>query len=254
MEISEYKNIFDVEESHFFYVGTHNLIINLLKLYVLPKHKRYSKTQLKILDAGCGTGLLLQKLQSYGQVTGVDISCEAIKHAKKRGLKEVYHSSVERIPLKNNSFDVIVCIDVLYHRQVRSDIKALKEFYRLLKPGGVVIIKAPSFNWLSGKHDQLVQTARRYNKSKLNDKLVKANFKIKKISYSNMFLLPTVFLKRRLENYFSFYLSGPSDVFQLPFFLNKSLILILKLENCLIERLNLPIGVSVIAVAEKPME
>lgn len=249
MEISEYKNIFDVEESHFFYVGTRALILSLLKAYSPFKNQGIFKNQFKILDAGCGTGLLLKKLQNYGQVIGVDISSEAIKYTKKRGLKKVYKASVEKIPFKGNNFDVVISIDVLYHKQVKNDVEALKEFYRILKPTGILIIKLPAFGWLRGKHDELVQAKRRYTTQELATKLTKAGFHINKITYSNMFFLPVVFLKRRLEN-----LSSPdieSDIGQVPPLLNKVLILIQEIEVKLLNYINLPFGVSVIAVAQK---
>lgn len=251
MEISEYHNIFHQEKSHFFYLGTQDLVLNLLGIYFPAKRGNNSGKKITILDAGCGSGLLSLMMEKIGQVTGIDISKEAIALTKKRGLKKVYKSSIETIPFKDNSFDVIVCIDVLYHQKVESDIKALKEFRRLLKPGGIVIVRVPAFAWLGGKHDQLVQTKRRYNRSELDYKLAKAGLNLKKISYSNMFLLPVVFLKRKLENHLpSFF--GPSDVFRLPFFLNKFFTIMIKLENRLQNFTDLPLGVSVVAVAEKP--
>lgn len=240
MEISEYQNIYKLEDSHFFYVGTHDLVISLFK--------KYGKKG-KILDAGCGTGLLLKKLTSFGEGIGIDISSEAVKFAKARGLRKIYQASIENIPFKSNTFDVIVCVDVIYHKKVKNDLKALKELYRLLKPQGILIIKVPAFGWLGGQHDQLVQTKRRYSKKELASTLSTVGFKIKKISYSNMLLLPIVFLKRRLGNFSPATIS--SDVFRLPPLLNSFLIFIQKLETKLLTYGDLPFGVSVIAVAGK---
>lgn len=242
MEISEYQNIYNLENSHFFYVGTHDLVMRLLRLYK-------SAGKCKILDAGCGTGLLLQKLNQSADAMGIDISSEALSYAKKRGLKKVYKASIEKIPFKSNNFDVIVSIDVLYHKQVNNDLKALKEFYRLLKPGGILILRVPAFNWLSGKHDRLVQTKRRYTKERLNNKLVDVGFYVRKLSYSNMFFLPIVFLKRKLESFYSPGIS--SDIQDLPPLLNRLFLLIQKFETKLLSDINLPFGISVVAVAQK---
>ncbi|KKR81594.1 MAG: Methyltransferase type 11 [Candidatus Daviesbacteria bacterium GW2011_GWA1_41_61] len=251
MEISEYQNIFNQEESHFFYVGTHDLVLNLLKGYLF-KNGKTDLQRMTILDAGCGTGLLLFKMKKLGLVRGVDISSQAVQLSKKRGLKEIYQSSIEKMPFKDQSFGAIVCIDVLYHQQVGDDLKALQQFYRLLKPGGILVIKVPAFDWLGGKHDRLVQTQRRYDRKQLSSKLTATGFQIKKITYSNMFLLPVVFLKRKLENYLPSALSEGSDIFYIPRLLNRILILVLILERMLLNFVNLPFGVSVIAVAEKP--
>lgn len=252
MEVSEYQNIFRQEKSHFFYVGTHDLVLNLLK-HNLPKmEKQNLKDRLKILDAGCGMGLLLLKMKQFGDVMGIDINSQAVVLAKKRGLRQIYQASVEKIPFRDNSFDVVTCIDVLYHQQVKDDLGSLEELYRVLKPGGILIIRVPAFRWLGGKHDELVQTKRRYNGKELNNKLAAAGFQIRRISYSNMFLLPIVFLKRKVENILPYSSVSVSDIFELPPLLNKILILILKLETQLLTFANLPLGVSVMAVAEKP--
>ena len=109
MQVSEYKNIFLNESTHFYYIGTHNTILYLVKIY-LPKKKNP-----KILDAGCGTGLLMKKIGKIGRVWGVDISPEAIKFTKRRGIKNTIISSVEKLPFQDNVFDIVVSVDVLYH-------------------------------------------------------------------------------------------------------------------------------------------
>src|SRR3989344_4672699 len=130
MEKTEYKNIFDNEGTHFYYVGTHKAVITLLNSYLKSKRNNL------ILDAGCGTGLLIKKLSTFGEVWGIDTSSEALKLAKKNNITKIKKASVEKIPFKDNYFDAIVSIDVLYHREVKSDIAALIEFKRVLKPGG----------------------------------------------------------------------------------------------------------------------
>ena len=82
MEISEYQNIFNQEESHFFYVGTHDLVLNLLKGYLF-KNGKTDLQRMTILDAGCGTGLLLFKMKKLGLVRGVDISSQAVQLSRK---------------------------------------------------------------------------------------------------------------------------------------------------------------------------
>jgi 2-polyprenyl-3-methyl-5-hydroxy-6-metoxy-1,4-benzoquinol methylase len=79
MEITEYKNIFDNEKSHFFYVANHGIVLSFVK-------KFKSRGKVNILDAGCGTGLLAKKLEEFGDVWGIDISPIAVNFAKIRGL------------------------------------------------------------------------------------------------------------------------------------------------------------------------
>src|SRR3989344_8949493 len=132
MQTSEYKNIYLNEQTHFFYKTTHSIILTLIK-----KHLQ-SRGKLKILDAGCGTGLLTQKLGFLGQVWGVDISVSALSFAKKRGLSRLNRASIDSLPFSGKKFDLITCVDVLYHTKV-NDKKAIKEFCRVLKPGGTLV-------------------------------------------------------------------------------------------------------------------
>ena len=160
MDISEYKNIFENEESHFFYVGNHNMVLSLVKRYLKPGK------EIRILDAGCGTGLLAKKLEKFGVVTGIDISPEAILYAKKRGIRAI-KASVTKLPFKDETFDLVVSIDVLYHQNVENDLNALGEFKRVLKPNGILIVKVPAYNWLRGSHDIVVHTKHRYTLEEL---------------------------------------------------------------------------------------
>src|SRR6185369_13695546 len=120
MEKQEYKNMYQREDTHFYYVTLHKLVLQLIQKYAPIK------STLNILDAGCGTGRLAELMKNVGEVTGIDMSDEALKFAKERGIK-VKKASVMKLPFKDNSFDVITSIDVLYHKAVTDDTKALKE-------------------------------------------------------------------------------------------------------------------------------
>ena len=116
MEKQEYLNIFKNEKSHFFYRANHGLFISFAR-------KFSGKKRIKILDAGCGTGLLAKKLKNLGNVVGVDINRLALALSKKRGVRAKL-ASVDKLPFKTDSFDLIVSMDVLYHKGV-NDKKAL---------------------------------------------------------------------------------------------------------------------------------
>lgn len=242
MQISEYKNIFLNESTHFYYLGTHNTVLDLVKRY-LPRKKN-----LKILDAGCGTGLLMKKLEDFGDVWGVDISPEAIKFSKARGIKNVSLSSVEKLPFQNKFFDIVVSVDVLYHQKVGSDAQALKEFSRVLKPGGFLIVKVPAFDWLRGNHDIVVATRQRYTKKELGEKVKSAGLKVQKLSYANMTIFPVALLKRIMDG---FKKNHSSDVEAVPGYLNKTLVKIMGIEDRVMALTGLPFGLSVFAVAQK---
>lgn len=244
MEISEYKNIFENESTHFYYVGTHNAVLALLDLYLKKKRGNV------ILDAGCGTGSLIKKLKRFGEIYGIDVSSEALKFAKKNGLKKIIKASVEKIPFKDNKFDVVISIDVLYHKAVKSDLRALKEFKRILKPGGIIVVKNPAHNWLRGAHDIVIHTKRRYSKNQFGKKLNRAGFETVKLSYINLAFFPLAILKRLSETVTKSH--GASDVGALPKFINNLLIDIFDLETSILLKTQIPFGLSIFAVAKKP--
>ncbi len=251
MEIAEYANIFENENAHFYYVGTHNAVIKFLEAY-LPK-----RTGNTILDAGCGTGALMKKLKKFGKVYGIDVSDEALKFTKLNNLKQVKKAGVENIPYQGNQFDAVISIDVLYHRQVKSDLRALREFRRVLKSGGILIVKNPAHNWLRGSHDVVIHTKRRYSKNEFNKKLEKVEFQIIKSSYINIFFLPLAVIKRLLESVLkskrSFSSSRPaSDVQGVPPLINKMLINLYGVETDWFLKSTIPFGLSLFSIAKKP--
>ena len=137
MEKEQYKIMYDIEESNWWYKGMRKILFSLLDTYLKKKKN------LKILDAGCGTGINLNYLKKYGDVTGIDISDEAIKFSKKRGYK-IKKANIEKLPFKDNTFDLVISLEVIYHKQVKNDIKALKEIHRVLKKRGLAIIRVPA--------------------------------------------------------------------------------------------------------------
>lgn len=243
MEISEYKNIFKSEETHFFYVGNHKVIISLVEKYA------GRAGGLKILDAGCGTGLLAKKIKKYGDVAAVDISPYAVKLAKIRGVP-ARQASVDKLPYKNNAFDLVVSVDVIYHRRV-DDKKALAEFFRALKPGGVLILRVPANKWLGTLHDEHVHTRERYSKENLKEKLESAGFEIEKLSFVNLSLVPLV-LGRRVWEGIMKPRGSASAVSKFPWVLNSLLSFLLSLEAGFLREGNLPLGIGLVAVCRKP--
>jgi len=244
MKVEEYENIFRNEESHFFYVANHRIVLSLIE-----KFKTGGK-KIRILDAGCGTGLLAKKLKKYGEVLGTDISDEALKFARKRKIN-AKKASITELPFPKNNFDIVTCIDVINHRWVKNDQKALNELKRVLKTKGLLIIRASANSWLSLLHDKHVYLKKRYNRSEFQAKLLKAGFNIKKISYANIILLPIAIIQSSLEK-----LKTSKDITSaitsIPAPLNALLIFILSLEARLLSWINLPFGIALIAVCEKP--
>ena len=216
---------------------------SLLNTY-LPRNK-----SLKILDAGCGPGAMLPTLSKYGDVIGVDMSEDALKYAKKRG--KVLKGNIMDLKFKNGTFDLVVCMDVLYHTWVSDESKALNEFRRVLKKGGILLIREPAYNWMRGQEDVGSLTQRRFSRGKLQQLVEKSSFKILKMTYANFFLFPIVLLLRVQSSIAPEKTRGSSD-FVLPAKpINNILLGILKIEAYLMNYVSLPFGSSLFCVAEK---
>lgn len=103
----------------------------------------------KILDIGCGDGLFLSSLKRLGwQTLGVEINKSAAHKARDRGLK-VLDCNLLEADLDNDFFDVVRMWSVLEHLPNPS--QTIAEIYRILKPGGTLIVQVPNFNSLASR-------------------------------------------------------------------------------------------------------
>lgn len=240
---SHYREIAENQDRLWWYLGMREINLSLLNTYLSKKRP------LKILDAGCGPGAMLLALHKYGEVVGIDMSDEALKYARKRG--NVQKGDVSNLKFPNSTFDLVICLDVLYHTWVKEENKALDEFNRVLKKGGILLIREPAYNWLRGKEDVGSLTQRRFSSNRLKLLIKKSSFEILKVTYANFFLFPVVFLLRIRTSLFPNNIKGSND-FSLPIpIINKLLLLILQAEAFLMRYISLPFGSSLICVARK---
>jgi SAM-dependent methyltransferase len=195
---------------------------------------------------------MLMQLADHGCASGIDVAGLALYYCRHRGLKRLAQTSVEELPFKDQSFDLITCIDVLYHVNVAQEGPALQEFYRVLKPAGWLLIQVPAFEALRGHHDLEVHTRHRYTAPELRSRVEAAGFEAVRVSYANSFLFPAAAAKRLVERRWPAIGWLGSDLMPVPGWLNDVLRGILALECRLITRVSLPIGLSVMALARKP--
>lgn len=231
------------ETSHWFLSARRHLIIKLL---------RSRQKNEKILEVGCASGVLLQALarQGFSSVYGAEISAEAINQCRERGLNNVTLIDSEQLPFPDGTFDVLISSDVLEH--IDQDQKALADWCRVLKPGGVALLMVPAFQFLWSDHDVVNNHFRRYVKKELLAKMEQAGFTIVRSSYWNFFLFFPVSILRIVSRLRRRGKHAPKDQLYsfgpLNYFLEK----LLRLENYLIiHGINFPWGISIMAVAAK---
>jgi hypothetical protein len=120
--------------------------------------------------------------------------------------------------------------------------------FAALKPGGVVILNNPAYEWLRSYHDAFVHSARRYTKTGVAAELATAGFTVARCTYWNTILFPLMVIKRKLPAGSA---SG-SDVEEVPAWLNRLFSLVSLPEPVFMRYgINLPFGGSVLAIGRK---
>ena len=244
MNPEEFEVMYRVEDSHWWYRGMEAITRAVLDRVVGHVHN------LRILDAGCGTGAVMSYLADYGQVTGFDFAAEALQFCQLRGRDRLSRASVQALPYANESFDLIASFDVLSDGGVVDDDLALLEFARALRPGGRVLLRLPAYDWLHGKHDEAIYIRHRYTARELTGKLRRAGLEVEHMSYANMLMFPLAALKRLSERFVPVKQQG-SDLTIRTSILNTPMRLILSLEAPCVARIGLPFGLTVVALARK---
>jgi SAM-dependent methyltransferase len=205
----------------------------------------------EILDCGCGTGHNLHMLRKYGRAYGIDLTWAGLQYARRQGERLVARASVVQLPVQNARFDLVTSFDVIYSLEDADERAAFAEMYRVLKPGGTLILNTAALDALRGNHSVLAHEVRRYNKPGLRRRLVSAGFDVTRLTYTNFTILPmiaAVRMKQRLEGH----VASPADMTVPAAPLNAALSGLLALEAAALRIVNMPIGSSVLAVAKKP--
>ncbi len=244
----EYRVMFEIEDAYWWYRGVRALLKRLLERYAPADRSRAM-----ILDVGCGTGANLQLLQSYGTAVGVDISEQALAFCRARGIPRdrAFLASATDLPFGNARFDLAISFDVICN--IAEDVRAFQEIARVLSPGARFIVQMPAYQWLWSKHDVAVGHQRRYDAHSLGEKISAAGLQIERVTYSNALLMPFIAAMRLTTRRAS--MNGSpvhSDLVPLPGVVNGPLSALITAEMRTVSRVNLPYGLSVVAVARKP--
>src|SRR5689334_22229067 len=193
MERAEYLMMAAVEGYHWWYGGMRAITASMLDSVYLGRH------DLHMLDAGCGSGGNLRFLQRYGSVIGIDLAAEALALGRKSLQSDVARASVLAMPFADASFDLVTSFDVLYHRAVPDERAALSEVWRVLRPGGRLLLRLPAYQFLLRRHDREVHTRRRYTAGHVRALLQSSGMAIERCSYANTVLFPMAVAQQLAE-------------------------------------------------------
>lgn len=246
MDANEIHRLADFEEWYWWHRARQTIVTRLL-------HRFAGGVRGRVLDVGCGAGATSLALRPHGRVIGVDFGRAAVDEARARGL-EVAQMDATRLAVRDRTADVAVALDVLEH--LDDDQGAARELLRVLRPGGVLLVTVPAYQWLWSSHDVALGHRRRYRRAALRAVLERAGFEVELCTYVMLAALPPAALLRLLER-----LPGrrPPDAqaesgyIPIPGWLNEVLSHLVGLDGLLAGRVPLPFGLTVTAVARRPV-
>lgn len=242
MNPGEYDIMAKVEDVHWWYRGLRGLI-GMFSGLSIPTG------EVSILDVGCGTGANLSMMQRYGRVVGLDVSDDALQFCKERCIAVLTKGDAAALPYADNTFEMVLLMDVLYHREVRDKFAPLREAYRVLKPGGRVLLNVPAYQWLMSPHDAAVHADHRFTRREVMHLLRQSKFDLLRCTYWNALLFPIVVIVRTC---LSGRQDGESDLAGYRESLATSILSgVLWCERLLLRVMPLPFGSSIFAVAKK---
>ena len=245
MELAEYDTLFEMEDTYWWYVARRKLIAQ-----VISKLPLAGGPERLVLDVGCGAGGNERMLAQFGQTVLMDASPMAMLYCGKRGSKRLVASSGTQMALKDNSVSLVTALDVLEH--LDSDMEGLAEIHRVLKPGGYFVSTVPAFGFLWSEHDEALHHRRRYTGYELRNKLSVAGFDVVRSTYFITLLFAPIAAIRVLQGIFKKNAYPKTSHVMLPGWVNSGIGALLDFERMLCRSINLPVGVSLLAVGRKP--
>ncbi len=181
------------EQRHFWFRG--------FRYFVTPLLERAAggRSGLRLLDCGCGTGNNLELLSRYGQAFGFDLTASGLAFGRAAGRTRLARASIGAIPFSDASFDIVTSFDVLYSLPDPVEQAAIREMYRVTRPGGWLVINVAAMEMLRGDHSVLSHEVRRYSRDGLARLITGAGFTVERITYTNAVLFPPMALARAIQ-------------------------------------------------------
>lgn len=238
MKADEFAKMRALEDTHWWFRGRRYLLQGLVR--------NLDRRDLLILDAGCGTGFAGKELAAAGKVISLDAT-EAAFGPNFEGASCI--STIEKTPFPDESFDLIVAMDLLEH--LEDDQPAIGEMHRICKPGGFLFVTVPAFQNLFSSHDKALGHFRRYSAGSLARSVRAGGFEVRRLSYTVTSVFPIAAAYRTLRRRNASQDSNATDLFPAPEPFNCILSLFMRLESWLAWRMRLPFGLTVFALATK---
>jgi SAM-dependent methyltransferase len=230
------------ERDHFWFRGFRRFVEPLVA-------DAASASSLDILDCGCGTGHNLTWLRRYGRAYGIDLTWAGLQFARQRGERLTARATAAHLPFASERFDLVTSFDVLYALDDATERQAIAEMARVLKPGGRLVVNVAALELLRGNHSILSDEVRRYSRGDLRRRLEGAGFIVRRMTYTNLTILPLV-AAVRIKQRLSGHQESQAEIAIPPAPVNAALSGMLALEAAALRVTNMPLGSSLLGVGE----
>lgn len=243
MEKELYDDMYRQEQTHWWFQARREIITDIVRVAAPPN---VAAAKPKLLDVGCGTGFILERLRAWYDVYGLDHAEVAVEYCKQKSLLNVRQGVLGAEDF-GTQFDLILFLDIIEH--INDDLDVLRKAHLYLKERGQVIVTVPAYKFLWSRHDEIHHHRRRYTKASLKTLLTRAGYEPVFISYYDMILFPAVFVVRKLGKLFG--RRNASDTWHPGKRINQLLYTLFSLERKLLPKITLPFGVSLLCLAKR---
>jgi SAM-dependent methyltransferase len=233
------------EQSHFWFRG--------FRQYMRPALARATAgvSSPRILDCGCGTGSNLDMLRPFGHAVGFDLTRIGTGFARDHGHR-VAQGSIGDIPFRSNAFDLATSFDVFQVLPDAVEQSAIREMWRVVKPGGRILLHVAALDILYGGHSALSQETRRYTPSRLRKLVESAGFTVERLTFDHFSLMPFILPVRLWHRFTARDGETSENEIAVPMApVNAALTALVSLEAIALRAVNMPVGSSLMCLARK---
>jgi SAM-dependent methyltransferase len=240
MERSVYDNMRAIEGQHWWFQARREILSDQLAQLRLPPHAR-------LLEVGCGTGGNLAMLKRFGEVTAIEPDEPSREYAEQAsGVRVLGGGLPDGLPRFDAPFDLVAALDVIEH--LDEDAASVASLRGLLRDDGILFTTVPAHPWMWSRHDELHHHKRRYEKDQYVRMIEAAGFRILKASYFNTVLYPVIAAMRLAK---AGERSGRADDALPSPLVNSLLKSAFKAEKLPLRHMDLPVGVSLLVIAQR---
>ncbi|QGG95354.1 methyltransferase domain-containing protein [Actinomarinicola tropica] len=203
-------------------------------------------------DVGCGTGSTLPVLTAHADsVIGVEFDGHAAALASSRQAAgvAVVRGSAGELPLASGSVDVLTSLDVVEH--LDDDVAALREYRRVVRPGGLILLTVPAYQWAWSRHDEVLGHRRRYTAARLRDVADAAGVEVERVTYFHSWLTPLAAVVRKTPIR-RLVRGDEEEVSYVHPHVNRLLGWIATAERRVLRSADVPVGLSILLVGRAP--